>query len=134
VQAFRYTRRNGICATMLNMSPDRLWYLNPALRQKVKGLIQEQEGSFRGVAQRIGVSHVSLNRLVNGVTNGSTYLPALMKFLGLDLAEHIAVGEHLSDAQVVWLKLLADIERAGLDPTEVEAGIRKLAKLPPNEP
>lgn len=118
----------------MNVSPDRLWYLNPALRPKVKALIQAHEGSFRAVARRIGVSHVSLNRLVNGVTSGATYLPALMKYLGLDLAEHVAVGEQLTDAQVAWLKLLADIERAGLDPVEIEAGVRQLAHLPPNKP
>lgn len=116
------------------MPQDRLWYLNPASRPKVKALIQAHDGKFRGVAQRIGVSYVTLNRLVNGRTNGATYLPALMKYLGLDLAEHVAVGEQLSDTQVVWLKLLADIERAGLDPVAIEAAVRQLAHLPPNKP
>jgi hypothetical protein len=118
----------------MSMSADRLWYLNPALRPRVKALIQAQEGSFRGVAKRIGVSYVSLNRLVNGVTQGATYLPALMKHLGLDLAEHVAVGEQLTDAQIVWLKLLADLERAGIDPSKLEAAVRQLANLPPNKP
>jgi hypothetical protein len=118
---------------MLTMSQDRLWYLNPAVRPKVKALIEAQDGSYRGVAQRVGVSYASLNRLANGVTKGATYLPALMRVLELDLAEHIAVGEQLSDAQIVWLKLLADIEGAGLDPAPIEASIRTLANLPPTK-
>jgi len=113
---------------------ERRWYLNPALRPKVKTLVEAEEGGYRGVGQRIGLSFASVNRIVNGVTKSSSKVPALLRLLGLDVAEHLALGEELSDEQIVWLKLLADIERAGKDPLAIEASVRQLANLPPTEP
>lgn len=109
---------------------DRRWYLNPALRPKLKQLIEAYEGSYRGVGRAIGYSYASVHRLATGVTKSSAKVPDLLKLFDLDVAEHLA----LSDEQLAWLDLLEDIQRAGKNPGAIENSVRQLAGLPPSKP
>src|SRR5262245_46488870 len=104
--------------------PGRRWYLNPALRPKIKQLIEAHEGSYRGVAKRLNISYASLHRLSSGVTKSSTVVPDLLRLFSLDLAEHLEVNGELNDEQIAWLQLLDDIRRAGKSPRAIETSVR----------
>lgn len=109
----------------------RRWYLNPASRQKIKRLIEAEEGSYRAVGLRLGISYASLHRIAAGVTKSSWVIPDLLRHFELDPSEHLELGEDLTDEQVAWLKLLSDLQQAGKDPAAIEASIRLLSGLPP---
>jgi hypothetical protein len=117
----------------------RRWYLKPTSREKVKAAITAEEGSYRGVAQRLrlrnvdGVSYATLHRIAAGETKSSSVIPDLLRYLDMPPAEHIDLelgdGEDLTDEQITWLGLLSDLKKAGMDPADVEASVRTLVKL-----
>jgi len=106
----------------------------------VKQLITAEEGSYRGVAQRLrlGISYASLHRIAAGVTKSSWVIPDLLRYLNLVPSEHIdlELGEELTDEQIAWLKLLADLKgrwqgpRGHRDPHSENRRHARLEELP----
>lgn len=111
----------------------RLFYLKPTSRDLVKKLMTELGGSRKlKEASGIRMSHVGLHRIAAGETKGSWAIPELLSYFQLDPREHIdlELGEELTDGQIAWLKLLADLQRAGKDPAKAELALRIAFELP----
>lgn len=110
----------------------RLFYLKPTSRDLVKKLMTGMGGSRKlKEASGIRMSHVGLHRIAAGETKGSWAIPELLRFFELDAREHLLeLGEELTDEQIMWLKLLADLQRAGKDPAKAELALRIFLDLP----